>query len=243
MPIAVARRTYAQSPVEELREAVRELEERNHELEALAYAAVHELAAPVRSLQALTQPPAGQGSPAGLTRAVSHVSAVVDGLRALARIGRRQPDRRPFDLADVVDEALDVLEAPTPPSVYVERPLPVVGDRPLVRITMANLLSNAFKSTRDREDASVWVSRRSERGRTVLVVADNGIGLPADDCERAFDPFVRLHPERGDEGVGVGLAIVRAAVEAHGGFVRAAARPGGGTEVRFSLDAAPIRAA
>ena len=57
----------------------------------------------------------------------------------------------------------------------------------------------------------------------------------------------RLHAEKiaalRDEGVGVGLAIVRAAVEAHGGFVRAAARPGGGTEVRFSLDAAPIRAA
>ncbi|MGZ5120923.1 MAG: ATP-binding protein, partial [Burkholderiales bacterium] len=69
-------------------------------------------------------------------------------------------------------------------------------------------------------------------------VSDRGPGLPPGHEDRVFDKFYRVQPERAQSGVGLGLTICRAIIEAHGGKITAANRPGGGADFLFTLPAA-----
>jgi two-component system sensor histidine kinase KdpD len=71
-----------------------------------------------------------------------------------------------------------------------------------------------------------------------ISVSDDGPGIPAPDRERVFDPYVQLGDRRGQSGVGLGLAICRRLVEAHGGRIRVEERAGGGCRFVFTLPGA-----
>jgi len=93
---------------------------------------------------------------------------------------------------------------------------PVAADPDALRRLLVNLLDNAVRHA----DSQVCVSVRSEAGWAVLTVTDDGPGIPAADRERVFGRFTRLDNARdrtGEEGAGLGLAIVRSTAEAHGG--------------------------
>lgn len=122
--------------------------------------------------------------------------------------------------------------------VTVER-LPVVeGDRALLRHVVENLLGNAAKYAAPGTAPRIRVWGGEHEGGTVLVVDDEGPGIPAADLDRVFDQFARLHPDE-TTGTGLGLAICRSIVERHGGTVRAEANPSGqGARFVVSLPAA-----
>ena len=98
-----------------------------------------------------------------------------------------------------------------------------------------NLLQNAVRHT--PADGSVVVRAEPVAGTVEIEVADTGTGIPVDQRERIFDAFVRGDDARSGEGAGLGLAIARAIVEAHGGRIWIVDAPVG-TSVRFSLPAA-----
>lgn len=113
--------------------------------------------------------------------------------------------------------------------------LPVVsGDAGELSRLLQNLVSNALKF-RATADPVIEISAGREAGGWQVRVDDNGIGIPEDQYERVFELFGRLHPRSEFPGTGMGLALCRGIVEAHGGRIWVERSPLGGTRVCFTL--------
>jgi heavy metal sensor kinase len=125
-------------------------------------------------------------------------------------------------------------------AVDISGPCAVPGDEDQLRRLLFNLLDNAIKYTRNGGTISVHCANFGEKVR--VVVADNGIGIAAEHIPRIFDRFYRVDPARGreaTEGIGLGLAICRSIVEAHGGCIEVESDVGRGTRVTLTLPASP----
>ena len=101
-----------------------------------------------------------------------------------------------------------------------------------------NLVDNAVRFT--PHGGSVTVSARRRNGSVEVAVSDTGAGIPPEHLPRLFERFYRADPARGrgEGGTGIGLAIARSVVEAHGGHIRAESQPGHGSIFTFDLPAA-----
>jgi signal transduction histidine kinase len=124
-----------------------------------------------------------------------------------------------------------LLEAHLPPAETI-----VVGDESLLRQLFSNLVDNAIKFT-DRGRIDVTLARNN--ANAVVEIADTGVGIETEIAERLFDRFFRSDAShsRTVEGTGLGLAIVRSIARIHGGTVKAAPRPGGGSVFQVVLPA------
>jgi two-component system sensor histidine kinase KdpD len=111
-------------------------------------------------------------------------------------------------------------------------------DAPLVARALVNILENAAKHT--PPGTRITISAGLETDAVRLVIDDNGPGLPPGPPEQLFAKFERGRSEADVGGAGLGLAICKAIIEAHGGRITAAQRPGGGARFTFTL---PVRAA
>jgi light-regulated signal transduction histidine kinase (bacteriophytochrome) len=115
-------------------------------------------------------------------------------------------------------------------------PLPnVIGDERLLRAMLKNLLSNALKYSRTREEALVEVGARAGESEVEVWVRDNGVGFDMAYADKLFGVFQRLHTAEEFEGTGIGLANVRRIVQRHGGRVWADAKPDEGASFHFTL--------
>jgi signal transduction histidine kinase len=214
--------------------------------------ASHELRTPLTIMRteidvALADP---DGSPAQLRAMAERVrgalersEAMIASLLLLARSDRRPAATTPTDLGSAAEDALDATAAERRARrLRVEtdlRPAVVAGDRALLERAVANLVENAVRHNVD--GGWLRVATRVHAGRAVVSVANGGsIILPA-EVGSLFEPFRRRAAGRtgSDRGAGLGLSIVRAVAEAHGGEVAARAAAAGGLEVRISLPAAP----
>jgi two-component system OmpR family sensor kinase len=118
-------------------------------------------------------------------------------------------------------------------------PAAVLGDAGALRRALGNLVDNAVKYT--PAGGKVELSLLAGEGQAHIVVRDTGIGIDPADAARIFDPFVRLDAARSRDagGAGLGLALVRAIVEAHGGAIAVDSVPGVGSRFTISLPLAP----
>jgi K+-sensing histidine kinase KdpD len=171
-----------------------------------------------------------------LNRLVTGILEIIQ-LEAGAIRLRREPCR----LEDVVDEALSQLRETLgkrqcrivfPPS------LPEVPvDAVLLSQAVANLLDNAARYSPD--SSPIEITGIPSGGHVIVDVADRGLGIPASDLERVFEKFYGLRQASAQtnaaRGAGLGLAVARGIVEAHGGRIWAEQRHGGGTIIRMSL--------
>ena len=112
---------------------------------------------------------------------------------------------------------------------------PAHGDIRLIRQVFTNLLSNAFKFTKDRDAASIEVGGRREGSENVYYVKDNGSGFNMEYADKLFKVFQRLHSLREFEGIGIGLSIVDRIIRRHGGRVWAEGKPHEGATFYFTL--------
>jgi signal transduction histidine kinase len=110
-----------------------------------------------------------------------------------------------------------------------------MADRGRIRRVLANLLDNAIKYT--PEDGHVEITIAEDDGSAVVRVKDTGIGIPTDELPRIWDRLYRGAGGRTRPGLGLGLSLVRAIVNAHGGRIAATSAPGVGTEFTIVLPA------
>ena len=112
---------------------------------------------------------------------------------------------------------------------------PVWGDPERLREVLSNLVSNAVKYS--PEGGTVWVGGRVDQTGVTVYIADQGIGIPPEQQSRIFDRFHRVESglHRRTEGTGLGLYLVKAIVEAHGGRVWVESAPGRGSIFMFTL--------
>ena len=234
-----------------------ELEIANRELEAYAAAVSHDLRAPLRSIDGLTQLLANKlGDAPGvdatyllerISRCAQRGQRLVEDLLRLSRVGRQALQRGEVDLAAMAREVGAELQTASPAKaaivlIVAEALPPAQADAALLRQLLVNLLGNAFKFSQGTQQARVEVRFQSLGDETVYCVADTGPGFDMAGAEQIFKPFERLQGAENFEGSGVGLSIVQRIVQRHGGRIWADSAPGRGACFYFTL-AGPAEAA
>lgn len=169
---------------------------------------------------------------------------LVADLRKLADLEARPLERSMVDVGAVLEEAVDLAQqqpAAAERQVALSLPRapwplpPIDGDHDLLFLAVYNLIDNALKFTRVGDTVEV---RALEDGATVVVeVADTGLGVPAEEQPHLFEELYRGQEARGIEGSGLGLALVKAVVERHGGAVTIRSRAGQGSVFTLRLPA------
>ena len=171
--------------------------------------------------------------------------ALINDILDLSKLeaGKMEIREELVDLSRVAaDAARDLREASRAADVSIELDLAptlsVLGDQLRLRQIIDNLLSNAVKFTPPGGLIGVTVKRQPDGG-TLIIVTDTGVGIPACDLARVFQPFEQSdsHLARKNQGTGLGLPLVRQLVERHGGTVRMSSETGVGTEVVIELPA------
>lgn len=169
---------------------------------------------------------------------VNRMETLIDGLLGLSRAARMHMARKRVDVSEAarrVAAKIAAREAQRTVAVDIAPGLEAWADEGLLAMLLENLIGNAWKYTRRRDDARVEVGAAESGGRQVFYVRDNGVGFDMALAERVFEPFVRLHEGTEFEGRGIGLASAKRVVERHGGEIWAEAKPGEGTTIHFTL--------
>jgi light-regulated signal transduction histidine kinase (bacteriophytochrome) len=208
------------------------LEISNKELEAFTYSVSHDLRAPLRRIDGFANllveeygsqlPEEGARYLSRVREGAKQMGHLVDDMLNLARLGRKDLNVQVTGLSSIAEAVADVLKRDTSDRAveWKIQSLPFVEcDPALMEVVFTNLLSNALKYTRPREQAVIEVGTIDENGDTVIFVRDNGVGFSMKYADKLFGVFQRLHRAEDFEGTGVGLATVQRILHKHGGRI------------------------
>ncbi len=247
LPDSVRRAMRERSLRQENKQGHEELARSNRDLEQFAYVASHDLQEPLRMVATYTQLLAERYRGKLDVDADKYIHYAVDGalrmqklvqdLLAFSRVGRQGMALESFDCNAVLQASLVNLEAAIQESgVVVEHTqLPhVVADGSLILQVFQNLIGNAIKF-RGPQPPAIRVSAEAQGKEWVFSVADNGIGIAAEQAENVFVIFRRLHTRTEYPGNGIGLSICKKIIEQHGGRIWFESEPGHGSTFRFTL--------
>jgi PAS domain S-box-containing protein len=236
-----------------VRERTASLEDMLRELDTFAYTVAHDLRAPVRAMQGFSDilleefgPQLGERGrdlASRIAKGGERMAVLIRDLLAYSRLSREAMTLGPVGLeglvADVLRDLDDEIQA-SRAEVRVEGPLPaVLAHEMSLRQALTNLLTNAMKFVPEGLAPRVRILAESSGGQVTLEVEDNGIGIPEKDQARLFRVFERLHAGDRYPGTGIGLAIVRRALERMGGAAGVASVPGRGSRFWVALPEAP----
>ncbi|MDP3873601.1 MAG: PAS domain S-box protein [Methyloversatilis sp.] len=245
-----------------LRELNRDLEQRvadrtqalsdaMKELESFSYAVSHDLKAPLRGIDGYSKilledygdrfDEQGQRFLANIRNGTRQMHALIEDLLAYSRMERRSLEASRVDLGEVMRNVLHRRsEEIAAASVQIVGEVPSItvrADHQGVEMVLRNLLDNALKFSRDATPAVVTLHGAVRDGRAHLSVRDNGIGFDMKYHERIFEIFQRLHRNEEFSGTGVGLALVRKAMQRMDGRVWAESVPGEGATFHLEFPA------
>ena len=242
-------RRFAAELAERVAAARRELEELDRAKSAFVAIASHELRTPLTALQGFSEILAVRRLPPEevtrlaevMRREARRLGRIVSDLLDLSRIERGlEPAlcRIPLKLEPAIEATVDIFRQGAATHLITadcEPSLPVVdADPDALERVLTNLISNAIKYS--PTGSAVHVGARALDGAVAIEVADEGRGIPAEALSRVFEPYYRVPDAAGAaRGTGIGLAVVKALVEAHGGTVRVDSAPALGTRVTVLL--------
>ncbi len=232
------------------------LADANHELEKFSYSVSHDLRAPLRTIDAFSRileedhgPHMDENARRSLSivrKAVGQAGELIDDLLELSKLNRQGMTVRVVNMADLAREAADdlrIMQEGRQINLTIGDLPPCQGDSRFLKIVWVNLLTNAFKYTKNQSESRIevgWMPDDSSTEMVIYYVKDNGIGFNMKYAHKLFGVFQRLHRQEDFEGTGVGLAVVQRIVHRHDGRVWAEAKVDGGATFFVSLRKATL---
>ena len=238
-----------------VQERTAQLTDSNAQLEAFAYTVSHDLKAPLRGIQGFSQAlledyrdaldDQGRDYLRRIGNGILRMQTLIENLLEHSQLSRVEFRLTTVDLGSAVQEALKLLEGEiraTNAKISVNGKMPAVVAQPSVLVqSIQNLLSNALKFTKNGRAPRIRVSTEKVGERTRLYVQDRGIGIEERHFDRIFEVFERLHGQESFSGTGIGLAIVKKAMERMNGRCGVDSKVGVGS--RFWIELAAAEAA
>lgn len=237
--------------VDDLNLKAGELSAANKELETFSYSVSHDLKAPLRGIDGysrlLEEECGAQLNKEGrrflstIRRSAAQMHQLIEDLLDYSRLERRELHKLPFDLAALIEKLVAERAAETEQAGILLRvevpPLMVHADRDGLIVALRNLLENALKFSRNATPPTIEIGARVEREKVLLWVRDNGIGFDMKYHDRIFEIFQRLQRAEDYPGTGIGLALVRKAMQRMGGRVWAESSPREGATFYLEIPA------
>lgn len=233
-----------------VRERTAQLEATNKELEGFVYSISHDLRAPLRHIVGFidllkkqiydTLDATGQRYINNIRNATSRLGNLIDDLLLYSRIGRAEIKKLNIDLNALVQDLIKgefSAETRTGKISWNIHPLAqVLGDKNLIQQALINLMDNAIKFSRSRDQSVIEIGSQEDASHEVIIyIRDNGVGFDQNYAAKLFGVFQRLHHAAEFEGTGIGLANVKRIIELHGGRVWAEGEIDQGATFYFSL--------
>ncbi|MFH1019279.1 MAG: ATP-binding protein [Pseudomonadota bacterium] len=230
-------------------ERTAQLDAANKELESFSYSVSHDLKAPLRGIDGYSRlleegyrdglTAEGRQFLANIRRGVAQMHQLIEDLLAYSRLERRTLHNAPVDLPALVRAMVAEAETEisgTEATLRLKVPaLSLCVDHGGLAMALRNLLDNARKFSRGSQPPIIEIGARTENDTILLWVRDNGIGFEQKFHERIFEIFSRLERAEDFPGTGVGLALVRKAMQRMGGRVWAESAPGQGAVFYLEL--------
>ena len=233
---------------DELENVVDELKQTNKELDAFSYSVSHDLRAPLRHIVGFSQIICDECSSqlsrecmdhfSRIQRGAKKMNGLIDGLLGLSRINRAPLKVSRVDVTAMVREVAEQVRQQHPDrqvNIAIHDNMVAYADADLLRVVLQNLLANACKYTRYKDQAQIEIGWENESGNTQFFVADNGVGFNEKYKDKLFNAFQRLHQEEEFEGMGIGLSTVSRIIRRHRGKVWAQGKENEGATFCFTL--------
>ena len=227
---------------------LRQIEDKNEELEQFAYIVSHDLRAPLQSISSFTQllidehteklDEEGKKGLNFIIEAASRMNELINGLLDYGRIGKRAEIKK-VDFNQVVKnvcEDLSFIIKDSGADLTIAQ-LPVLkAYETEIRLLFQNLIANAIKFRKPKVEPKIQISAEKQGNFWKFFVTDNGIGIDPDEADKIFNIFQRLHRKEEYEGSGIGLAHCRKIAELHNGEIGVKSEKGKGSEFYFTIN-------
>ncbi len=233
---------------EALKRRSEQLEAANKELESFSYSVSHDLRAPLRAIDGYTRMILRKHADKFdddvrekfnvIRDSTRMMGQLIEDLLAFSRLGRAALSTVTLDIGGMIREVWEELKTENPDrrlTLKIAEIPPCRGDRVLIKQALVNILANAVKFTRGREEALIEVGGDVKGIENLYYIRDNGIGFDMQYHDKLFGVFQRLHSADEFEGTGVGLAIVQRIIHRHGGHIWAEGEIDRGACFYFSL--------
>ena len=230
-------------------ERTEQLETANKELESFSYSVSHDLRAPLRAIAGFTNKLSenyihlldeeGKRLTGIIIKNTNKMGQLIDDLLTFSRLGRKNMTVKRVDMQELFKETWEEIKTLYGRHIikFKIHELPkAYGDPVLLKQVVLNLLTNAAKFTKYKDEAIIEVGIKMENGNNIYFVKDNGAGFNQQYSDKMFQVFQRLHSEKEFEGTGIGLAIVKRIINMHGGKVWAEGKENEGAVIYFDIN-------
>jgi PAS domain S-box-containing protein len=221
------------------------------DLETFSYTVSHDLRSPLRAMQGFAEAvlsgyadkldAEGRHYLERISNSAIRLDKLILEVLNYSRIGSRELSIKPVDLDKLIEEVVQTYPTirESNAKITIKHPLhPVLGSHASLAQVISNLLTNAVKFVRAGAKAKVEIRTEKHNSKVRCFFEDNGIGIPQNSLSKIFEPFQRAHAHANYEGTGMGLAIVRKAIERMGGTVDVRSQEGRGSTFWIELPAA-----